>query len=99
MQFYHFFEEQRKTPNSRDGSAYLFLQKDLNLGWPFVTAGHRELFKIDQCRDFIIVNAENSTLHKYIVQNSRSTFRAISDVLGHPDLIPSQNSLIINDIQ
>lgn len=50
---------------------YLFIfHRTLSLDWIFDTAGHRAssvYFRIYQCFDFIIMSAENSTLHKYIV--------------------------------
>ena len=40
----------------------------------------------------ILINAENAASHKYVVQNGRSMFRAISESVGNSVLIPSQNS-------
>ena len=49
--------------------------------------------RVAQYFDFIVINAENTTLHKYTVQNGRSMFRAISEIVGNSVLIPSQYSL------
>ena len=62
----------------------------------FDTAGQAAcsmFFRVDQYFDFIIVSAENTTLHKYIAQNVRSIFRAISEIVGNPVLVPSQKSI------
>ena len=48
--------------------------------------------RVDQYFDFIIVNTNNAALHKYVVQNGRSMFRAISKTVGNSVLHPSQNS-------
>ena len=61
----------------------------------FDSAVHRVssvVFRVDQYFDFII-SAENTTLHKYTVQNGRKMFRAILEIVGSSVLIPSQNSL------
>lgn len=62
----------------------------------FDSAEHRTssmFFRVDQCFDFVTVNAKNITLHKYTVQNGRSKFRAILEIVGSSALNPSQNSL------
>lgn len=48
--------------------------------------------RIDQYFHFIIINAENATLHKHITQNGRSMFKVISEIIEKFALIPSQNS-------
>jgi hypothetical protein len=71
------------------------LHKELNLGLIFDTAGYRAstvFFGVDWYFDFIIVSTENVTLHKHIVQNNRSMFRDMLEILGNSTLIPSQNS-------
>ena len=72
----------------------LFICKELNSGWIFDTAGHREslLFRVNQYFDFIIVSATNAASYKYIVLNGISTFRDISEFVGNSVLTPSQNS-------
>lgn len=47
--------------------------------------------RIDQYFPFIIIDAENATLHKHITQSGRSMFRIISEIKKFA-LIPSQNS-------
>ena len=41
--------------------------------------------------DFIIINVENDASSKYVVQNGRSLFRAISEIVGNSILIKHQN--------
>lgn len=43
--------------------------------------------------DIIITNAENSISHKYIVQNSKRSFRVILEIIGNSALISGQNLL------
>lgn len=50
------------------------------------------LFRLDQYFYFRTVIAENATLHRYVAQNSRSMFRATSDVVGSSVLTISQKS-------
>lgn len=38
-------------------------------------------FRIDQYFYLIIIKAENVTLYKYLVQDSRNTFRVISEIV------------------
>lgn len=38
------------------------------------------------------MNAENDTLHKYVIQNGRRMFRGISEIVGLSILVPRQNS-------
>lgn len=54
---------------------------------------YSSFLSIDQYFRLVIFNAENSTLLKHIMQNGRSVFRAISEIVGNSILIPSQNSL------
>lgn len=52
-----------------NGFDHLFPTKDLNLDWTIETEGHRVslmTLKVDQQFDFVIFNAKNTTLHKYI---------------------------------
>lgn len=42
--------------------------------------------------DFITGSAEDVILHKYVVQNGRRVFRAISDMVGNSVLTSSQDS-------
>lgn len=44
------------------------------------------------CFDFTVGNAEKGASHKYVVQNARSTFRAIVEVSGKSVLNPTQHS-------
>jgi hypothetical protein len=76
----------------------LFICKELNSGWIFDTAGHREslLFRVNQYFDFIIVDAENASLHKYVLQNGRSICRTISEIAGNSVLIEIQIHLMIS---
>jgi hypothetical protein len=46
------------------------------------------LFRVDGCFDFIVVSAENSISHTYVVQNV-----TISEMVGNSVLISSQRSL------
>jgi hypothetical protein len=55
---------------------------------------HHQHFSADQYFDLMIVSAENATSHKYIVQNSRNRFKAMSGMAGSSVLIPSQNHLM-----
>ena len=69
--------------------------ENLNLGCIFDTAGRRDsstFCRVDRLFDFINANAENAASHKYVVQNGRSMFRAISESVGNSVLIQSQNS-------
>lgn len=53
----------------------------------------RQIFsRIDQYFHFIIINAENATLHKHITQNGRSMFKVISEIIEKFALIPIENS-------
>lgn len=58
-------------------------------------------FRVDGFFFFIVVNAENAVLHKYIVQNSRSMLGAISEIVGNSVLILNPNLLndFFNEIQ
>lgn len=49
------------------------------------------VFQTDQYFDFIIINSESATYHKYIEQNGRNTFMAILKTLGNSILILSIN--------
>lgn len=49
-------------------------------------------FRVGQYFDFIIVNAENGILYKYLVQNGKNVLIDISEVIGNSILIPGQNS-------
>lgn len=49
-------------------------------------------FRVNQYFDFIIVNAENTTSHKCIIQNDRSMLRAPFKTIGNSVLIIGQNS-------
>jgi hypothetical protein len=49
-------------------------------------------FRVDRYFGFVIINSENSTLHKHIEQSSQSVFRTISEAVGNSVLIPCQNS-------
>lgn len=44
-------------------------------------------FKVNSYFDFIVINAENASSHKPIVQDGRSTFWAISEIVGNSFLI------------
>lgn len=49
------------------------------------------MFRIDRYFDSIMVDAGNISYHKYIAQNGRHIFRAISEMVGNFVLISSQN--------
>lgn len=67
----------------------IFYRVFCNAGY---TASSR-IFRVDQLFSIIIVNAENTTLHKCVGQiNSRHIFRTSSEIVGVCALIPSQNS-------
>lgn len=44
---------------------------------------------------FIIGNFEDDILRKYLVQNGRHVFRAISDIVGNSVLTSSQDSFTV----
>lgn len=44
----------------------------------------------------MIAKSENAALHKFIVQNSKTMFRAISEIVKNSVLIPSQN--LVNEL-
>lgn len=61
----------------------------------FDSSGYRALsvfFRVYLHFDFIIFNAEDAALHKYVVQNGRSMVKAISEIGGNSVQISSQNS-------
>lgn len=59
---------------------------------PGYTASSR-FFRVDQNFGNAIVNAENTTLYKCVLQiNGRHIFRTNSEIVGVCALIPSQNS-------
>lgn len=65
----------------------------------FDSSGYRALsvfFRVYLHFDFIIFNAEDAALQKYVVQNVRSMVKAISEIGGISVQVSSQNSF--NDI-
>lgn len=51
-----------------------------------------QYFPVDQYLDFIIIDAENDNLHKYVVQNVSSLFMVALEIVGSVILSPGQNS-------
>lgn len=47
--------------------------------------------------DVIVINAENATSHKYIVQNGKRIFRDIFEIVGNSVLIPGQ--ILFDDLK
>lgn len=55
-----------------------------NKSWLNDTAGGRTHFNVFQTWsifNFIIINAENTTLHEYLLQNDRRIFRIIAEII------------------
>lgn len=77
----------------------VFISPQRNLAWIFfatfyVVAKCRtsSIFpRFDLCID-LIINVQNSTLHRYVVQYARSMFRGISETTGNSAAIPSDVS-------
>ena len=62
----------------------IYLHEELNFGWIYYIARHGESsssFRIDWYFDFILINMENTTLLKHIVQTGRGMFRDISEIV------------------
>ena len=62
----------------------------------FETAGRKTsstFFITEQYWDLMCVKAEKVTSHKYVVLNGRSTFNAISAIVGNSVLVQIQNSV------
>jgi hypothetical protein len=51
----------------------------------------QHFFRVDQYFYFKLILAGKFALHKYIIQNGRSVFGAISEMVGNSVLIPNQN--------
>lgn len=47
------------------------------------------LFGVDGYFDFTVVSTKNSISHTYVVQNERSMFRAILEIIGNSVLVSS----------
>lgn len=63
---------------------------------------HLQYFKVDQYFALMIINAENTSSHKFRLSNVRSMFRAISEVVEIPSQSQAQVHLMIffyNEIQ
>lgn len=54
---------------------------------------HGRSFSADRCFGFIdlIINVQDGTLHKHVVQHGTCLLRAVSEMAGKSILIPSQN--------
>lgn len=54
---------------------------------------HPQCFSADQCFGFIgiIINVQDATLHKHVVQHGGCLLRAVSEMAGKSSLFPSQN--------
>lgn len=74
----------------------LFISPQSNLAWIFGAT----FYVVAECRTSsmfprfdlyidLIINVQNSTLHRYVVQYARSMFRAISETTGNSAAIPS----------
>lgn len=76
---------------------FLFLNKKLNLNQIVgISDGVSSMFsRVGRYSNFILMNAENDTLHKYVIQNGRRMFRGISEIVGLSILVPRQN--LFND--
>lgn len=53
---------------------------------------HHQCFSVYLHFNFIIFSAEDTALHKYVVQNGRCMVKAISETGGNSVQISSQNS-------
>lgn len=40
------------------------------------------IFTIGQYLNFTTINAENATFYTYVIQNDRSKFRAVPEIIG-----------------
>lgn len=64
---------------------YLFiLYKEWNLGWTFdITAckASSVFFRVDWCFDFVLINAENTALHKYVGWNAKVCLELFKNLL------------------
>lgn len=70
------------------------LQKELNFDGISDTLRYKissVFFGVYPYFDVIVINAENATLHKYVIQNDKRIFRAILETVGNSVLIPGQN--------
>lgn len=68
----------------RNLHALLFSPKEINLDWLSNIMCHRAssvFLRISCYFDFIITNADNASLHKYIKQNGWSVFKTIHKLL------------------
>lgn len=69
-----------------------FTKKELKLGWIFDIVRQRSsmFFRVNQYFDYFVINAEQTTWHKFVSQNGSTMHGAISKWL-ESFLIPSQN--------
>lgn len=67
-------------------------KKKKNLDSLLKSIDYLQYFPVDQYLGFMIIDAENDNLHKYIVQNVSSLFTVTLEIVGRVILSPGQNS-------